>query len=58
MPAADAVRVMIEDIAMLLVSVRAIKSSTHENMKQKNAATPMPLAIRGVKILKKKRKKP
>ena len=37
------------------VSVFASSSSTHENMKQKKAATPMPPAISGMKILKKKR---
>ena len=39
------------------VSVRDSSNSTHENMKQKKAATPMPLAIRGVKMRIKKRGK-
>lgn len=49
MPAADTVRVMIAAIGLAdtEVSVRASSSSTHENMKQKKAATPMPLAISG-----------
>ena len=46
-PAAETVRVMIAEIglAFTVVSVRANSNSTHENMKQKNAATPMPLAV-------------
>ena len=40
-------------LASTEVSVRLSSSSTHENMKQKKAATPMPLAIRGVKIFTK-----
>ena len=32
-------------LALTVVSVRASSSSTQENMKQKNAATPMPLAM-------------
>ena len=44
-------------LASTVVSVRLSSSSTHENMKQKKAATPMPLAIRGMKILMKKRPK-
>ena len=57
MPAADTVRVMVAAIGLALteVSVRASSSSTHENMKQKKAATPMPLAISGMKIFTKKR---
>ena len=35
-------------------SASAIRYSTQENMKQKNAATPMPLAISGMKIFTKK----
>ena len=35
------------------VSVLAKSSSTQENMKQKNAATPIPEAIIGMKILTK-----
>ena len=44
-------------LAAVVVRVRASSSSTHENMKQKKAATPMPDAISGMKILKKKRGK-
>ncbi len=57
MPAEEAVRVMIEEIGILLVSVRASSSSTHENMKQKKAATPTPDAASGTKIRRKKRGK-
>ena len=32
------------------MSVVASNSSTHENMKQKNAVAPIPLAISGVEI--------
>ena len=44
MPAADTVRVMVAAIGLAStdVSVRASSSSTQENMKQKNAVTPMP----------------
>ena len=42
-------------LALTEVSVRASSNSTQENMKQKNAATPMPLAINGTRILMKKR---
>ena len=44
MPEADTVRVMVATmgLALTLVSVRAMSSSTHENMKQKNAVTPTP----------------
>ena len=42
-------------LALTVVRVRASRSSTHENMKQKNAATPIPLAINGTRIYKKKR---
>jgi glycerol transport system permease protein len=57
MPEADTVRVMIATMgfASTLVSVRAISSSTQLNMKQKNAATPMPALISGTKIFRKKR---
>ncbi len=57
MPDAETVRVMIAEIgfAAVVVSVRARRSSTHENIKQKKAATPMPLAINGMKIFTKKR---
>ena len=44
-------------LASTEVSVRASSSSTQENMKQKKAATPMPEAISGMKILMKKRGK-
>ena len=59
MPEADTVRVMIAAIglASVVVSVRAISSSTQENMKLKNAATPIPDAISGMKIRMKKRGK-
>ena len=59
MPAADTVRVMIAAIGLVWteVSVRASSSSTQENMKQKKAATPMPLAISGIRIFTKKRGK-
>ena len=59
MPEADTVRVMVEamDLALTEVSVRDNSSSTHENMKQKNAATPIPLAISGMKIRTKNRPK-
>ena len=59
MPAADTVRVMVAEIgfALTLVSVRASRSSTQENMKQKKAATPMPEAISGMNIFTKKRGK-
>ncbi len=54
-PMAETVRVMVAAIglASVVVSVRAIRSSTQENMKQKKAATPMPDAISGTKILAK-----
>src|SRR5258705_3153560 len=54
-PAAETVRVMTAEIGLALtdVSVRASSNSTQENMKQKNAATPMPLAISGTRILTK-----
>ena len=35
--------------------VRANSNSTHENMKQKKAATPIPLAMSGIKMRTKKR---
>src|ERR1700755_3665821 len=59
MPEADTVRVMIAEIGFAFtdVSVRASSNSTQENMKQKNAATPMPLAISGTRIFTKKRGK-
>ena len=44
-------------LALTVVSVRASRSSTQENMKQKKAVTPMPLAMIGMKILAKKRGK-
>src|SRR6185369_498317 len=57
MPAAETVRVIVAAIGLAFtdVKVRASSSSTHENMKQKNAATPMPLAINGRKIRTKNR---
>ena len=36
-------------------NVVASNSSTHENMKQKNAVTPMPLAMSGIKMRMKNR---
>src|SRR3981081_3746467 len=56
-PAAETVRVMTAEIGLAStdVSVRASSNSTQENMKQKNAAKPMPLAINGTRILRKKR---
>ena len=44
-------------LAFTLVSVRAISSSTQLNMKQKNAATPTPALISGMKMVRKKRGK-
>ena len=44
-------------LAFTAVSVRDKSSSTQENMKQKKAATPMPLAISGMKMRMKKRGK-
>ena len=41
--------------AAVVVSVRASRSSTHENMKQKKAATPTPALISGMKMVRKKR---
>ena len=41
--------------ALADVNVVASNSSTHENMKQKNAVTPMPLAISGIKMRMKNR---
>ncbi|MNP74035.1 hypothetical protein D3C76_1708450 [compost metagenome] len=37
-------------LALTEVRVRASSNSTHENMKQKNAVTPMPDLISGTKI--------
>ena len=58
-PLAPCVRVMIAAMgfASTVVSVRLSSSSTHENMKQKNAATPIPLAMSGMKIFTKNRGK-
>ena len=58
-PEAETVRVIVAamGLASVVVSVRAISSSTQENMKQKKAATPMPLAISGMNIFTKKRGK-
>jgi len=44
-------------LAFTEVRVRASSSSTQENMKQKNAVTPMPEPISGMKIFTKKRGK-
>ena len=59
MPEADTVRVMVEamDLALTDVRVRESSSSTQLNMKQKNAATPMPEATSGMKMRTKKRPK-
>ena len=56
-PAEETVRVIAALIgfASVLVIVRAIKSSTQLNMKQKKAVTPIPDRIMGKKILMKKR---
>ena len=50
MPEADTVRVMVAaiDFASTAVRVRDNKSSTQENIKQKKAATPTPLEIKGI----------
>ena len=58
-PEADTVRVIVAaiDSASTAVSVRDNYNSTQENMKQKKAATPIPLAIRGINILMKNRPK-
>lgn len=55
MPEAETVRVITAAIGLALteVSVRASSSSTQENMKQKNAVTPMPEPISGMKIFTK-----
>ena len=55
-PEEDAVLVMVAAIgfAATAVKVFANSSSTHENMKQKKAATPIPEAIVGMKIYTKK----
>ena len=52
---ADTVRVITAEIGLAFtdVSVRASSSSTQENMKQKNAATPIPDAINGTRIFTK-----
>ena len=59
MPDAETVRVMVAamGLAFTEVSVRDSRSYTQLNMKQKNAATPMPDAISGMKIFTKKRGK-
>ena len=58
-PVALTVRVITAAIglAAVVVSVRAISSSTQENMKQKNAVTPTPARISGRNRVKKKRGK-
>ena len=55
MPDAETVRVMVAAIGLAFteVKVRASRSSTHENMKQKNAVTPIPEPISGMKIFPK-----
>ncbi|MNL26819.1 hypothetical protein D3C87_1483720 [compost metagenome] len=55
MPEADTVRVITAAIGLAFteVNVRASSSSTQENMKQKNAVTPMPEPINGMKIFTK-----
>ena len=59
MPEADTVRVIVATmgLASTLVKVRAISNSTQLNMKQKNAATPTPDLISGMKMVTKKRGK-
>jgi len=59
-PEAETVRVMVAaiDLASTDVNVRLKSNSTHENMKQKKAATPMPEAISGINIFLKNVKKP
>ena len=54
-PEALTVRVMVAAIgfAFVVVNVLASKSSTQENMKQKNAVTPIPARIWGIKMVKK-----
>ena len=58
-PEVLAVRVMVAamGLAATEVSVLASSSSTHENMKVKNAATPMPAMMAGMKMRMKKRQK-
>ena len=58
-PAEDAVLVMVAAIGFASTAVRvfASSSSTQENIKQKNAATPTPALIVGRKIVTKKRGK-
>ncbi|MNZ91355.1 hypothetical protein D3C78_1103350 [compost metagenome] len=54
-PDAETVRVITAAIGLAFteVRVRASSSSTQENMKQKNAVTPMPEPISGMKIFTK-----
>src|ERR1700716_2437446 len=61
-PAADTVRVMTAEIGLALTQVSGgarskltPENTKQENIKQKNAATPMPLAINGTRILTKNR---
>src|ERR1700730_11448239 len=56
-PAAETVRVMTAEIGLAATDVRgrASSNSTQENIKQKKAATPIPLAINGTRILTKNR---
>ena len=55
-PALDAVLVMVAAIGLAATAVKVFASnnSTHENIKQKNAATPPPALILGRNILTKK----
>ncbi len=59
MPEALTVRVMVATIGLALTLVRVLASSnsTHENMKQKKAATPTPALISGKKMVRKNRGK-
>ena len=58
-PIAEEVRVIATPKVLTSVPVKTLdsKSSTQENMKQKNAVTPMPEEISGRKIFRKKAKK-
>ena len=54
-PEAETVRVMMAEMGLAATDVRVLASnnSTHENMKQKNAVTPIPDAIMGENIFTK-----
>ena len=56
-PAVLAVRVMVAAIGLASTDVRVLanNSSTHEYMKQKNIATPIPAAMVGINIRMKNR---